>query len=486
MKEKELKVIAVSDPMKVFVPADADVGIFIPVDMIDAEEIEGREISIIFDFTDDWPDYNDGKDWWHADDKGMVHVQFAEELRQRYIELMDKAAEEHKLTDAEDKELQKIDALLDQTSRAAASEAIKAYGEKIYNAIKTETPVDSNQEKKEYRTQAKAGSTAEMPTHLAVITDSNYKNATNLVQKGDAFLQPMKDLFPLKNGLSYNNETGAFMINGIKASTATLKMFKTKEIPENLDLPFLNMCYTILLMNYQAQILQSNAVGFNVEVYYPALAKVLGKQSNISRLDVESFIASIGRFNNIVGVIDGEYQPVLLYVSEDREKNTITFSSPYLVKVIRKLYHVSLKKDKKGNIRKKSNGKPLMKPSNSYLAKASITKERSKAAVENVFLILYTIEKAGDHIPHIKISTLIENNPILSASLKKQKKARDKNIILKRTFKKTWELLRTQTELENVYKNIKLPDPNDPATIPTSSTLEMVIEFPHEGKKKKK
>ena len=55
-------------------------------------------------------------------------------------------------------------------------------------------------------------------------------------------------------------------------------------------------------------------------------------------------------------------------------------------------------------------------------------------------------------------------------------------MLLKRIFKRTWELLREQTHLTEVYKNIQLPDPNDPKNIPTAKTLNMVFSFPHEGK----
>ena len=50
---------------------------------------------------------------------------------------------------------------------------------------------------------------------------------------------------------------------------------------------------------------------------------------------------------------------------------------------------------------------------------------------------------------------------------------------------KAWELLRTQTLLTKCYKNIKLPDPKASdfcKYIPTTSTLDTIYEFPHEGK----
>lgn len=43
--------------------------------------------------------------------------------------------------------------------------------------------------------------------------------------------------------------------------------------------------------------------------------------------------------------------------------------------------------------------------------------ERNKVAVENVFIIVQLIEQAGDNIPRIKASTLIERNPQLQERL---------------------------------------------------------------------
>ena len=58
--------------------------------------------------------------------------------------------------------------------------------------------------------------------------------------------------------------------------------------------------------------------------------------------------------------------------------------------------------------------------------------------------------------------------------------------LLKRVFKKTWELLRTHTTLLDTYDSITLPDPNDISKIPTPSNMhKLVFEFHHNGKIKK-
>ena len=144
--------------------------------------------------------------------------------------------------------------------------------------------------------------------------------------------------------------------------------------------------------------------------------------------------------------------------------------------------YTSVRKDKNGKARLKKSGEPLLLPNHSYLIDGSIAKERNKAAVENVVIIISMIERAGDNIPRIKASTLIEHNPQLQERLEN---STNKRQLLKRTFAKTWELLRSKTRLADVYEGIELPDPKDPAYLPNETELEnLVISFPHNGKKK--
>ena len=108
-------------------------------------------------------------------------------------------------------------------------------------------------------------------------------------------------------------------------------------------------------------------------------------------------------------------------------------------------------------------------------------KERNLAAVENVILITQLIEQSGNYTANIKASTLIARNPLFEYRLN-ESKLKHKSQLLQRVFKRTWELLRDETTLQEIYKNIQLPDPNDPLNIPTTKNLELVFRFPHEGK----
>ena len=97
-----------------------------------------------------------------------------------------------------------------------------------------------------------------------------------------------------------------------------------------------------------------------------------------------------------------------------------------------------------------------------------------------------TIEQAGNHVPHISARTIVERNQLLKQSIDNTASASNKNKYLERAFSRAWQLLRTHTDILERYKNIQLPDPKDKdfklKYIPTMSTLDMVFEFPHEGK----
>ena len=332
--------------------------------------------------------------------------------------------------------------------------------------------------KKGYRTQSKAGNTAKIPEQIAVITNAQYQNALSLFQAGSAYLQP--------SGINVNDleiKGGEIYIKGARHTKAQLKTTFYDKVPENIDLTFLQLCFSIILANFSATMIEDNSLNLVVNIYYPALARALGDAKGTSRKYVEAFISKVLDFQNILGIINEEIQPVLLYAGEDENRGIVRISSPYLTKVISQIYGASIRTDRNGNPKLKKNGEPLMLPSYSYLIKPSLSKERNKYAAENVRIIIALIEQAGDNIPHIRASSIVERNVQFNASLESLATS-DKNKALKRAFSKTWELLRTQTDIEKVYKNIQLPNPNDPVYLPTYKNLEnTVFEFPHEGKK---
>lgn len=342
---------------------------------------------------------------------------------------------------------------------------------------------------KSYRTKAKAGNLDEIPTSLAFPTMAKYQYSIGLHNEGDAYIQPLTST----DGLSFDDGKMFFADNRIKqVSEVELQNMKTKEGIDTIDLPLLRTFYSIIFNAFQKTNYQQ--LKPVITLYVPELAKYLGlRKSGLNREDITGIIIKTQAFHNIVGIQHGtrngkpvqSIYPVLNFEGYNEDKNTISISSPYFNNLIMTLYNLAVKKDKDGKPKIKRNGSPAFAiPMNSYLVNADIAKERNKVAVENVFIIVALIEQAGNNIPKIKASTIVERNVQLQERLQDNVKP---NRLLSTTFKKTWELLRTKTTLGQSYYNIQLPDPKDPANIPTMSTLETtVFKFQHDGKIKKK
>ena len=130
------------------------------------------------------------------------------------------------------------------------------------------------------------------------------------------------------------------------------------------------------------------------------------------------------------------YFPVLNFAGYNAEDNTISFFSPYLIYVVRKIFSEAMIKDKTGQPKLKRNGFPMLEANHSFLISPSIVTERNKAAVENIKVI----EQTGDKgTPHIKASKIVERNEVLKLRLSKDTHPFR---LLERVFKRTWELLR--------------------------------------------
>lgn len=340
-----------------------------------------------------------------------------------------------------------------------------------------------NAPKKEhiYRTKALCGDTAAIPDCLPIITNPSYKNALTFNKNANAYLQALSDT----NGTKYSN--GTFCYKGLPATLEKLDSLSTNENTETFNIPLLLALYGIILNSFS--VTGELECGKIITIYFPEFANKIGKSPNIGKKDITEYTNSIRRFQTVIGIINNgtksnDILPVIDYLEQDTKKNTISFSSPYMVRIIQVIHEASIRKDRKGQPKLKKNGKPLMLPSHSYVTSMSIVSEKNKKALEIVLVIVALIEQAGNNTPHIRADTIISRCPQLHKSLVGQS-AGNKNNLLKRAFSKAWELLREKTALTTVYNNIQLPDAKDIAAIPTSSTLSRPFEFPHNGKGKR-
>ena len=331
-----------------------------------------------------------------------------------------------------------------------------------------------------HRTKNKAGDTAEIPDRMPVITNNEYQNAMTLNKNSTAYLQMLSD----KSGLKFKKDL--LLFNGRPATSAGLQELYTEDGIEKINFPLLMAVYGIILQRFSEC---QQKEGYKTEVitiYYPELAKKAGKSLHITQNDMEGCAKNMKLMGKLVGIIDngtknGDILPVLAYIGNDADKNTISFASPYITRIVKDIYAASIRRDRKGESLLKKNGEPQTYAVYSYLIDMGIVKEKNKKAVEIVCAVVALIEQAGKKLPHIKAETIIERCPLLSRSLQGQSNG-NKNNLLKRAFTKAWELLREKTYLNPVYQNIQLPDPEDKSSIPTSSRLGMVFYFPHEGK----
>lgn len=350
----------------------------------------------------------------------------------------------------------------------------------LFNSILENTDTDAS--KKTYRTRKKAGDISEIPDRLPVITNHTYQAALTFNRNSNAYIQPLSNISQIK----YRD--GILLLKGLPATSTELNVFYTNENIEKFSLPLLRALYGIILNEVSGSLPEDRGNDKIITIYYPDFSRKIGKSPNIGKADAKEFINNIRLFEAAIGIIgngtkNSDILPVLIFKEYNAAKNTVSFSSPYMTRIIKDIYEASIRKNRNGIAMLKKNGEPQMLPAYSYLIDMGIAKEKNRKAVEIVFIVVALIEQAGNTIPHIRAKTIVERNTLLHKSLAGQTSG-NKSTLLKRAFSKAWQLLREKTSLTKAYKNIQLPNPKDTTTIPTASTLDMVITFPHDGKNK--
>lgn len=340
----------------------------------------------------------------------------------------------------------------------------------------------------QYRTATRAGEDIlrRLPDRAAFPTLKDYRSATSLFEDGNAYLKNLKDM----DSLQFRQNKLFFNGNGDlqQVSEMELQNLQTKEGIENINLPFLQFYYSILFSSYEYAFRTGTKIPKVTKIYFPDLAEKRGLGRNISKSNIDTIMNDVKSFHNVVGVLhitrngkpDKSYFPVLNFEGYDAATNAFSISSPYLIHVIDTIYKAAARKTETVSIKKKTTGELITRAFNTYVVKQEIQKERNKTAVFNVFLICQGIEsKGGKNGYEIAASTLIDRNQQLKHRLENVKNPR---ATLTRCFKKTFELLHTMTDLEEKYIDIEIPDPGNPANIPTMSTLDgFVIRIPHKG-----
>ena len=340
--------------------------------------------------------------------------------------------------------------------------------------------------KKTYRTRSRAGEVVSMPQSLAVPTLSTMQYALSLCQAENAYIQPLTST----EGLTIEN--GVIYFDRIRPlSEAELMNLKTREYVDTIDLGLLRVFYNIYLSEFQKS--GYTEIKDNITVYLKDLQRYMGKEITTNERNVTEIIGKIRTFKDIVGVMKSQYgnsyYTLLNFNSYEAKDNTISFNSPYLTKVVTKIYELSIRTNSKGKPLLKKDGKPKTEAANTYLIKPELGKERNKLAAESVVIIVQVIERAGNGIPNISAKALVERNIQLQQALSNNQ---NPHRLLKKTFETTWDYLARDTTLKEKYPTIKLPEKKKdsktgkmkypPEWIPTPS-LEEIFKFPHTNKK---
>lgn len=281
----------------------------------------------------------------------------------------------------------------------------------------------------------------------------------------------------------------------------------SKELPEIQTLRYLYggfmMKYPIDLETEDVDQIPDGWIDSTLTIYLTKYIDWIGVKKNHGRTSEQAIINKIsGYADNLVGVVrEEEYGEVIYkeypvikdFVYDDNDK-TITFSSPYMMMIIRKVESSRIRRNKKGEPIRYKNGKLALSAVYSYRLDPKILHESADRAVEVTGIIATLIDRAGspdknkDKVANISYMGIMNRYEKLKREYEATS-SHNKKRTLERVFRKTWEFLLKYTDLKSAYKNIKLPDPKDKdfeKYIPTTKSLNEVLRFPHDEKRRGK
>lgn len=264
----------------------------------------------------------------------------------------------------------------------------------------------------------------------------------------------------------------------------------------SVDSELLATLYTIIYDELAPELMNSRMPNYNDTLNFGVtvavndigdvmFAKHVGK--GYTEKEIASIIARIRAFENTLGILASkEYPgeiagiyPGLQWRGYNRENKTISFGSPFLSMLAYQVFTEARKLDANGKARVTRSGAPILSgPVNSALVKSTINREKNKRAAVMVRIICNVIETNETTLePSISALTIIKRVDGFMDYLENTAPSNRARCIHS-TFAKAFELLRTQTYLTDVYKNIRLPNPDD---YPRWSDLKKRYYFPHKG-----
>ena len=341
-------------------------------------------------------------------------------------------------------------------------------------------------QKKAYRTRSRAKASDPLPEKIPIISRGEWINAISFQKNKFAYMYQKDDSKKLPEIQTLRYLYGVFMLkNPIDIETEDLN-----QMPKG----WLDCTLTI---------------------YIPDYLKSIGVKENRGNESVNAVINKISGYSELTGVVREEefgsvtykeYPVIKDFVYDDKD-NTVTFSSPYIMMIIRKVESTRIRRDKKGNPIKYKTGKLALLPVYSYRLNPQILHERNVRAAEVTGIIATLIDRAGSpnkksqnkgcdpdddnkrKAANISFWEIINRSEKLKREYENHSKTSNKNKMLESVFGATWKFLLKYTDISSSYKNIKLPDPKDKDYknyIPTSKKMNEVLRFPHDGRIKGK
>lgn len=225
-----------------------------------------------------------------------------------------------------------------------------------------------------------------------------------------------------------------------------------KDTADNVSTPdfaLLPILYSTLLKNAQ------RFDGDNLTVPMQALSKAAG--INLLAGHAKDIEKKFAAYEPYVGWINRQgLFAVLKFIKRDDNKGTITFSAPYLHRL---LYLVM----QEGTRHYKSGRKALL--AHNSLVHTTIFSERNQTAAAIVFAITNLLLQNKQHLNkkdgekfivcHISFSTLADYAE-LSSRIDRTKEIRERTRMLKSCFTKAFELLRTKSDAYKYYTDLEI------------------------------
>lgn len=311
------------------------------------------------------------------------------------------------------------------------------------------------------------------------ITDRKYQFALTPRRNSIAFISVLDA--ELMEQMVFEGGKLNLLKSGMEPATIKRKTRDGLKTVKELDLPLLRQLCTAAYTTAKSADINT------ITVYLPAFCKEMGIDMQGGK-PVDLF-GKLEAFNHCIGVFeDGSYWKLFELLGYDKEKNTLTFATPYINRLFLAIA--------RNNTKQLKSGKTYETPAYSLLMHSTTASERNKAAVEIANRLITGLQQRG-HVPDaelkqnkgaqgiepgivtysVSFSTIIDDIPLLRDRLDAAKSTQQKNQTMRRAFTGAYKILKTKTDAYKYYINLSIPE-----IVPTVTTIDNLLRITHYGK----